>query len=86
MIIQLRRMRWADRVACMGEMSTAPKILMENLKGKDHPEDLDVDERIILKRILRKYIRRVWTELNFLRMGTVSGKSCEHDNETPGSI
>jgi hypothetical protein len=32
----------------------------ENFKGKGDLEDLDVDDRIILKRILQKQDERVW--------------------------
>jgi hypothetical protein len=31
--------------ARMGEMRNAYKILIKNLKGRDHSEDLDVDKR-----------------------------------------
>jgi hypothetical protein len=37
------------------------KILLGNLKGRDHFEDLDVDGRIILKCALENQFRRVWT-------------------------
>jgi len=33
---------------------------LENLKGKDHSEDLGVDRNIILKCILEKLGGRVW--------------------------
>jgi hypothetical protein len=33
----------------MGEMRNAYKIWSENLKGRDHEEDLGVDGRIILE-------------------------------------
>jgi hypothetical protein len=33
-IIKSRRMRWADRVAHMGEKRNAYRLLVENLKGK----------------------------------------------------
>jgi hypothetical protein len=33
----------------------------QNLKGRDHLEDLCVDEKIILKWILNKHGVRVWT-------------------------
>jgi hypothetical protein len=33
----------------------------EKLKARDHLEDLDVDDRVILKRILNELSRRVWT-------------------------
>jgi hypothetical protein len=39
-------MRWASRIACMGEMINAYSILVgKNLKGKDYSEDIDVDGR-----------------------------------------
>jgi hypothetical protein len=31
-----------------GEMRNAYKILVENLKGRDHSEDLSIDVKIIL--------------------------------------
>jgi hypothetical protein len=38
-------------------------VYPEKLKGTGHFEDLDLDERIILKLILRKYSVREWTGL-----------------------
>jgi hypothetical protein len=45
------------RQACgmYGMMSTVHTILTEKLKGQDHLEDLDIDERIALKWVLKKY-------------------------------
>jgi hypothetical protein len=34
---------------------------LENLKGRDHSEDLSVDGKIILERILGRYGGKVWT-------------------------
>jgi hypothetical protein len=42
----------------------------ENLRERDHWGDPDVDGRIILRRILRKWDVGVWTGLNWLRIGT----------------
>jgi hypothetical protein len=61
------------------------KFWSENLQGSDHSEDLGVDEKIILEWILGKYDGKVWTGFLWLRIGT-SGGSCEHGNETSGSI
>jgi len=47
-------MRWAGNVACIGEMTNAYSILIGNLKGKDHLEDLGVDRKLILEFILGK--------------------------------
>jgi hypothetical protein len=44
-------MRWVEYVACMGEMRNACSIF-ENLKGRDHIENLGIDGRIILEWIL----------------------------------
>jgi hypothetical protein len=51
-VIKLRRMRLAGHVACIGEMRYAYKILTENLKGRDHAEDVDLNVNIILEWIL----------------------------------
>jgi hypothetical protein len=42
-VVKSSRVRGAGHVACMGEM----KIRSEDLKGRDHLEDLDIDGRII---------------------------------------
>jgi hypothetical protein len=38
----------------VGDERNAYNILVENLKGRDHMEDLGVDGKIILEWILRK--------------------------------
>jgi hypothetical protein len=44
-----------------------------NLRERDHLEDPDLDGRIVLKRIFRKWDGGAWTGLIWLRMGTGSG-------------
>jgi hypothetical protein len=46
-------------------------ILVVNLKGRDHSEDLVVDGIILLKWILQKQVWRVWIGFTWLRLGTV---------------
>jgi hypothetical protein len=43
---------------------------LESLKGRDHWEDLSVDEKIILKWFLGKYGLGVWIGLIWLKIGT----------------
>jgi hypothetical protein len=56
---------------------------LENLKGRDHSEDLSVDGKTIQELILRKQGGKVWNRCIWLRIGT-SGGSCEHSNEPTG--
>jgi len=42
--------------------------LSENLKGRDHSEDLDVDGKVTLKFILGKWGDRLWTGCLWLRI------------------
>jgi hypothetical protein len=60
-VIKSRRMTLAGHVARVGEMRNAYNFWLENLTGRDHSEDLGVDERIILEWILQKYGGRLWT-------------------------
>jgi hypothetical protein len=57
-------------VAGMGEMKNAYIILVENVKGRVHLEDLDIDGKILLEWILGKKGRKVWTGFIWLRKGT----------------
>jgi hypothetical protein len=47
-------MKWVEHVARMGEMRNAYNIFVENLKGRDHSEDIGVDGTMILEWILGK--------------------------------
>jgi hypothetical protein len=49
-VINSRGMRWAGYVAHVGEMRNALNILV----GRDHLEDLGINEKIILEWILGK--------------------------------
>jgi len=60
-------MRWSGHVACLGEMKNAYEILVKNLKGGGHLEDVGLDEKMILQWILGT------TECIWLRIGTSDG-------------
>jgi hypothetical protein len=47
--------------------------LSENLKEKDHSEELGVDGKIILEWILQKEGGKVWTGYIWLRIGISGG-------------
>jgi hypothetical protein len=54
-------------------MRSECKILVGNLKGRDHSEDVGIDGRIILELILGKQVGKVWTGFIWLRIGTSGG-------------
>jgi len=56
-------MRWAGQVACM----------VGKPEGRDYLEDPDLDGRIILRWIFRKWDVGVWTGPSWLRIGTGGG-------------
>jgi hypothetical protein len=57
----------------------------ENLKGRNHLDDLVVDGRIILKWILKEPRIRVWTGFICLTIRTTAFL-CDHGNECWDSI
>jgi hypothetical protein len=54
----------------MGEMRNAFEILVRNLEGKNHLEDLGTDGRMIQEWILGKQGEKMWTGLIWIRLGT----------------
>ena len=52
-MIKSRRMRWVGHVAQMGDRSGAYRVLVGDLRDRDHLEDLGIGGRIILKWILK---------------------------------
>jgi hypothetical protein len=61
-------------------------FLLEYLNGRDHLEDLGVDRKTTLERILGKYGGKVWTGCIWLMIGTTGGGSSEYSNEPLGCI
>jgi hypothetical protein len=58
-------MRWVGHVASRGERRITYRILVCRPEGREHLEDLGIDGRIILKRILNKWYV-AWTGLIWL--------------------
>ena len=73
-VIKSRRMRWAGHVARMGEERGAYRVLVGKSEGKNHWGDLDVDGRIILGWISRRWDVGMWTGLGWPRIGTGGGR------------
>ena len=73
-VIKSRRMRWAGHVARMEEGRGVQKFWWGNLRERDHWGDHDLDGRIILRWILRKWEGVVGTGWSWLRIGTGGGR------------
>jgi hypothetical protein len=72
-VINSRATRCAGHVAQIGEVRNAYKIVVKKVKGRDDLEDLGIDGKIILERILGKYGGKDWTGFIWLRIGTSGG-------------
>jgi hypothetical protein len=53
-VIKSRRMGWTVYVARIGELKNIYRIVIGNLRGRGHSEELEVDGEIILEWILGK--------------------------------
>jgi hypothetical protein len=69
-VIKSRRMSLAGNVALWGRGEVLPGFWWENLRKRDHLEELCIDGRIILKWIFKKWDHRAWTGLIWLRIET----------------
>jgi len=66
-------MRWAGHVARIGARRGVYRVLVGNLRERNHLEDPGVDGRMILRWIFRKWDVGVWTGTSWLRIGTGGG-------------
>jgi hypothetical protein len=57
----------------MVEKRGAYRVLVGKPEGKNHLEDPDVDGRIILRYIFRKWDVGLWTGSSWFRIGTGGG-------------
>ena len=71
-VVKSRRMRWAGHVARMGKGRGMHRVLVGKPEGKRPLGDPDVDGRIILRWIFRKW-EGVETGWSWLRIGTGGG-------------
>jgi len=72
-VVKSRRMRWAGHVARMGEARRVHRVLVEKPDGKRPWGDPDVDWRILLRWIFRKWKGFVGAGWSWLRIGTCCG-------------
>jgi hypothetical protein len=72
-VIKSRRMRRAGPIARLGEGRVLYRFWWGNLKERAYWGDPDVDGRIILGWIFKKYDVRLWTGLIWLRTVTDGG-------------
>ena len=71
-VVKSRRMRWAGHVARMGEGRGVHRVLVGNLRERDHWGDPAVDGRIILRWLFGK-LEGVESGWSWLRIGTDGG-------------
>lgn len=58
-------------VARMGERGYTYRVWWQNLKERNLLENLGLDGKVILKRMLKEYGGIMWTRMIWLRVGTI---------------
>jgi hypothetical protein len=69
-VLKSRQIRWVGHVEHTVEIRTVYTVLLQNLKGRDHLEDLGVDGKTTLQWILEEQDRKVWNGFIYLRKGS----------------
>jgi hypothetical protein len=72
-VIKSRKMRLAGHVARVGRGEVYTGFWWGNLRERNNLGDPDVDGRIILRWIFRKWDVGAWTGLSLLRIGIGGG-------------
>jgi hypothetical protein len=62
-------MSWVRHVVHVGDRTGVYRVWSIVLKGRDHLDDLDLDGRMILKFIFKKWDEGAWTGLIWLGIG-----------------
>ena len=73
-VVKSRRLRWGGMRYVWRKGEVCTRFWWGNLRERDHWGDQDVDGRIILRWILRKWEGVVGTGWSWLRIGTVGGR------------
>jgi len=69
-LIKSRRIRWAEYVAHQGERRDVYRVLVGKHEERDQLGDADIDGKIILRWIFRKWDVGVGNGSSWLRIGT----------------
>jgi hypothetical protein len=72
-VLKSRRIRWAGHVACIEEKKGIYRVLVGKPEEKRPLGRPDVDGKMILKWIFRKWNVGVWTQSGWFRTGTGGG-------------
>ena len=72
-VIKSRRMRWAKHVARMWEKRGVYRVWCGNLRERGRLEDPRVNEKLILRWILRKWDVGIWTGSSWFKLGSGGG-------------
>jgi hypothetical protein len=72
-VIKSIKLRWVGHVVRVGERRGTYRVLVGNLRERNHWAYPGVDGTIILRQIFKKWDVEVWTGLSWLRIQAGSG-------------